>query len=48
MLTDEDANSSEKEGGWVSRPPRYQSQVLNNFFKKNKRDRKSKHLVSES
>ena len=21
MLTDEDANSSEKEGGWVSRPP---------------------------
>ena len=23
MLTDEDANKSEKEGGWVSRPPRY-------------------------
>ncbi|PFX28869.1 Melanopsin [Stylophora pistillata] len=34
MSTDYDANNSEEEGGWISRPPSYRSHALNNFFRK--------------
>ncbi|XP_068753247.1 micronuclear linker histone polyprotein-like [Montipora capricornis] len=48
MSTDDDANSSEGEEGWVSRPPSYRSQLLTHFLNKlDKRYQKAESSVNK-